>query len=104
MAGKPRFLPQTYRQIVKFSIMFALVGGAVVNVVQWIDSFGYSVYDGTRYRYILLAALLALYPAVAFFRGPVRRWRRRKNGWCVACGYDLTGNVSGVCPECGRVI
>lgn len=20
---------------------------------------------------------------------------------CVACGYDLTGNVSGVCPECG---
>ncbi len=21
---------------------------------------------------------------------------------CLACGYDLTGNVSGVCPECGR--
>ena len=20
---------------------------------------------------------------------------------CLACGYDLTGNVSGVCPECG---
>jgi hypothetical protein len=20
---------------------------------------------------------------------------------CVPCGYDLTGNVSGVCPECG---
>jgi hypothetical protein len=23
-------------------------------------------------------------------------------GHCPACGYDLTGNVSGVCPECGR--
>ncbi len=21
---------------------------------------------------------------------------------CQACGYDLTGNVSGVCPECGK--
>ena len=23
---------------------------------------------------------------------------------CVNCGYDLTGNVSGVCPECGKRI
>ncbi len=22
-------------------------------------------------------------------------------GECMRCGYDLTGNVSGVCPECG---
>ena len=22
-------------------------------------------------------------------------------GYCKACRYDLTGNVSGVCPECG---
>lgn len=41
------------------------------------------------------------YPAVAFMRGPVRRWRRRRKGLCINCGYDLTGNVSGVCPECG---
>jgi len=47
-------------------------------------------------------ALLAAYPAVAFVCGPVRRWRRRRKGRCVRCGYDLTGNVSGVCPECGE--
>ena len=23
---------------------------------------------------------------------------------CPACGYDLTGNQSGVCPECGRAV
>lgn len=26
---------------------------------------------------------------------------RERNGFCTRCGYDLTGNVSGVCPECG---
>lgn len=25
-------------------------------------------------------------------------------GCCRECGYDLTGNVSGVCPECGTPI
>lgn len=29
------------------------------------------------------------------------RDRRRPKGHCRSCGYDLTGNVSGVCPECG---
>jgi len=26
---------------------------------------------------------------------------RANRGQCVRCGYDLRGNVSGVCPECG---
>jgi hypothetical protein len=25
-------------------------------------------------------------------------------GNCTACGYNLTGNTSGVCPECGTAI
>lgn len=28
------------------------------------------------------------------------RARRARHGYCV-CGYDLTGNTSGTCPECG---
>ena len=27
--------------------------------------------------------------------------RRRGKGLCSHCGYNLTGNVCGVCPECG---
>ena len=37
----------------------------------------------------------------------VRRQRARAKqveGSCRECGYDLTGNVSGVCPECGTRI
>lgn len=25
-------------------------------------------------------------------------------GKCRQCGYDLTGNVSGICPECGTTL
>ncbi|HUN81100.1 MAG TPA: hypothetical protein VMV81_06265 [Phycisphaerae bacterium] len=26
------------------------------------------------------------------------------DGLCKKCGYNLTGNISGICPECGTVI
>ena len=32
----------------------------------------------------------------------VRRARRRARSLCPACGYNLAGNDSGVCPECGK--
>ena len=31
-------------------------------------------------------------------------WSRRAAGLCNRCGYDLTGNVSGACPECGTAV
>jgi hypothetical protein len=33
-----------------------------------------------------------------------RRDRRHPPGHCQNCGYDLTGNESGTCPECGTQI
>ena len=52
----------------------------------------------------LLVGAFASYPVLAFIRGPLRRWRRRRRGLCVNCAYDLTGNVTGVCSECGTKI
>jgi hypothetical protein len=46
----------------------------------------------------------SVYPVGAFIRGRYRRYRRRKKGLCLECAYDLTGNVSGICPECGERI
>lgn len=34
----------------------------------------------------------------------VRYNRSIRYGYCAACDYDLTGNVSGVCPECGATV
>jgi hypothetical protein len=41
--------------------------------------------------------------AIAAFPTALLWWRGRRYaaGQCQNCGYDLTGNVSGVCPECG---
>ena len=73
------------------------------GVVNW--------HDGTSLRHTLvrcsvapLVLLLAVYPTISLIRGPLRRRRRRGKGLCLKCGYDLTGNVSGVCSECGQVI
>ena len=49
-----------------------------------------------------LFILLASYPTIALIRGPLRRWRWRRKGLCTKCNYNLTGNTSGVCPECGN--
>ncbi len=46
--------------------------------------------------------LLCVGSAVALARAPLRRYRRGRRGLCLKCGYDLRGNVSGVCPECGQ--
>jgi len=52
----------------------------------------------------MLAVLFALFSLTLGIRGPLLRRRRRKRGLCVKCGYDLTANVSGTCPECGTPI
>lgn len=31
-------------------------------------------------------------------------WPAPLRGCCPGCGYNLTGNVSGICPECGKAI
>ena len=46
----------------------------------------------------LLAILFGL-PWWHLRRIPLRRARANL---CPACGYNLTGNLSGVCPECGQ--
>ena len=51
----------------------------------------------------VVAALLCISPAVTLTRG-YRRCRREGAHRCLTCGYDLTGNISGVCPECGTRI
>jgi hypothetical protein len=34
--------------------------------------------------------------------GHLRRWKRRRRGLCLTCGYDLRSAMHKRCPECGH--
>ena len=46
-------------------------------------------------------AATAVLPAWYVLR-KLRSLRHYRAGLCPSCNYNLTGNTSGVCPECGR--
>ncbi len=52
----------------------------------------------------LPALALAAYPAAAIGLRAYRRHTPKGRPCCRRCGYNLTGNVSGVCPECGEKV
>jgi len=94
--------------------------GAVQGVFWYITDGGTGsgtrASDGAPYHYVFFPNRLVFVPhwlaagafgvlPVAWFVGRVRRRRRACGGGrCTACGYDLTGNASGVCPECGTAL
>lgn len=57
---------------------------------------------------VVALVLIAVVPAMGallthgMIAGPLRRISLRKPKVCSNCTYNLTGNVSGVCPECGK--
>ena len=62
---------------------------------------GYITYYGdTVLKAPLWILLLPIIPAVVW------AWLRRRPiaGHCSECDYNLTGNKSGVCPECGTLM
>jgi hypothetical protein len=78
----------------------------VVAVWEWMALFDLNVVATTPQPLWSIALALLSGPALLglMLLPLLRRARiehRRANGLCLACGYSLQGNVSGVCPECG---
>jgi hypothetical protein len=44
---------------------------------------------------------LGAWPLLGWTVRRARLWRRKRRGWCLACGYDLRG-AHDRCPECGQ--
>lgn len=87
---------------------------AGIRYKNWISLYSQSYRSREEYvvqeltiPFWLVTALLAAYPIIAFTRA-VRYHRAdrraRTSGLCTNCMYDLTGNVSGRCPECGTSV
>jgi hypothetical protein len=71
---------------------------AASGVVIWLGMrhvlVGYCGIYAVALGAVVLLLLMAGRKGAPVVRGPS----------CAACGYDLTGNTSGVCPECGTAI
>jgi hypothetical protein len=64
-----------------------------------VDILGVPAWAAISLSLVLPMALL-LMEVFALCRGK----RKQGNPLCRHCHYDLTGNVSGVCPECGTIV
>jgi hypothetical protein len=51
--------------------------------------------------YVVISLGWELYARCALDEARYRRQQRQAKGLCLRCGYDLTGNLSNVCPDCG---
>jgi hypothetical protein len=73
-------------------------GGLDVVSFTWADALRFGVV-GACVAYLSLVATLAITRRVR-----IDREAARESGRCPVCAYDLTGNVSGICPECGTAV
>ena len=81
-----------------------------VLTIATLAAFGIIVFSfptlGVPLEWMMLLAVLVFAAIPFFFRRTVQRSLRRQlcdSGVpvCISCGYDLAGNTTGECPECG---
>jgi hypothetical protein len=77
---------------------FALAGALIASV-------GWAVQSGEPWSVVrrvgLCAGLIAIFAAWRTLQRLRRFERSREHHFCFECGYNLNGNVTGMCPECG---
>lgn len=77
-----------------FSVLFDLARMVVLPFAAYEAAF-----------FFLVAAIPGVLLQGLYILLMVRVWRtRERSSPCGTCGYDLTGNESGTCPECGEAI
>ena len=90
---------------------------AALCVASWVSAIAFTYWvlrfirngavDGFGFRTDAQVALAGFVATVGWMN-VVRGWWRpacKPNpGHCRACDYDLTGNTSGRCPECGKAV
>lgn len=87
------------RRLVGWVISGTLIGGAFDIAMVW------GLANGVGIQAVFVTAIFA-FILILHVVGRRDALRLRFANWryCMNCRYDLTGNLSGRCPECGSVI
>ena len=88
------------RTLFRFGSFYAstyCIPGDEADLAEWFINY----HTQFTFPFWFLFGALAAYPGVVFVQGPLRRWRRRRRGFCVKCGYNLKALTEARCPECG---
>ena len=101
-----------YRLVRRF--LWAFLLSTVVLLIVWFAALTLAVglngaisIFGLKLSVLLLPYAACLSLTIGIVVHPLRGWPRPKaddHPRCEKCQYDLTGNVSGICPECGTRI
>ncbi len=92
-----------------FFLMFLLVAiGVTVTLgmkLGWLLTWDHLVNDRQRVAWFPVAGLVMTAGVLWGFGERYRRMRASEIGpECAGCGYDLTGTMKRMCPECGREV
>jgi uncharacterized RDD family membrane protein YckC len=95
--GQPIGFGQSLKRNAVLAIgLIPLLGGLIVLIIEIVINFqlgrGYRIGD----PYAHTRVIWAKYARLSVFGGTALV--------CESCGYDLQGNISGVCPECGTKV
>lgn len=81
-------------------VLIPLYACSLAVVVGWLKS------PASLRAFAMLLTLVVIFVLVRLTPALLAYWVRLREpppGHC-SCGYDLTGNLSGICPECGKPI
>ena len=85
-----------------YALIPAIPGIAVAGLILWEPL---SSCAGTKHIALVVACNAAVYAACGGVTRSLLNKRQRERELaprCPNCSYSLIGNVSGICPECGR--
>lgn len=105
-------LQQRYQSVVSSPTRLTWAGAQLLGVGVFSTLLGFMRPAKSAVEWLVLglgiAATLGGIYSIIFASGVALRRKRaerlRSLGRCGKCGYDLTGNVCGRCPECGTPV
>ncbi|MEM6258951.1 MAG: hypothetical protein AAGI37_11620 [Planctomycetota bacterium] len=88
-----------------FVPLWLMVAWIVFSTTVWLMSPEYMISDGSIFQnrsLIWSVVMLVSLGVLIWTRSAINR--KRDPRMCKQCGYNLTGNTSGLCPECGAEV